>query len=84
MAEVLTPGDVLVPLRGGPVVPLSILQRILDCEHRGVQFRLQPNGQLLAGPPASLTAEDVAFVRAHRALITDCVANCDAMAKEPL
>lgn len=56
----------LVTLRGGLVVDVAVLRRLLDLESRGCQFRLEPEGHFRVIPPDKLTADDVAFLRARR------------------
>lgn len=74
----------LVPLRGGPTVPTSLVLRMLDMEDRGARFRIEPDGRLHVGPRAAVTAADLAFCREHRDLVLACVSYIDRMCEAPL
>lgn len=56
----------LVTFRGGFVAEWAIVQRLLDLEVRGCRFSLVSNGRFRVVPPDRLTADDTAFLRAHR------------------
>ena len=56
----------LVTFRGGFVADWQVVQRLLDLESRGAQFRLLDGGRFCVDPPDLLTPDDQAFLRAHR------------------
>lgn len=69
--------DVLVPLRGGPAVPISVFRWMLDAEERGLRFTLKPDGSLFVGPRASTREDDLTFIRTHRDVVVAVVKYCD-------
>jgi hypothetical protein len=58
--------DTLVTLAGGVVVSKSVLDVLWELEDRGARFELKPDGGFRVIPPSVLTADDTAFLRAHR------------------
>jgi hypothetical protein len=56
----------LVTFRGGAVFRLDVVARLLALEHRGARFVLLADGGFRVVPPDLLTADDTAFLRAHR------------------
>jgi hypothetical protein len=72
--------DVLVSLRGGPTVPWSVVCWITDAEAGVNRFRTLCDGLLHVGPRDSVQAEDLAFIREHRASVRACVAYLEALA----
>jgi hypothetical protein len=75
--------DVLVPLRGGPAVPASIIGWYIDSSFRGLTLRAEPDGSLYVGPCGAVTPADLAFCRTHKAALLACIRYCDAMASRP-
>ncbi len=59
----------LVTLRDGRAVPTPVLRRLWTLEERGVRFRLEGDGDILVGPRRLLEDTDLAFIRAHKALV---------------
>jgi hypothetical protein len=55
-----------VVFRGGFVADWRIVSRLLALEARGARFELKPAGRFRVVPASTLTAEDTAFLRAHR------------------
>ena len=58
--------DELVPLRGGVVLPIPAIARVIDLKFRGVELWRDDEGYLRATPGAKLTEDDRAFLRANR------------------
>jgi len=56
----------LVTFRGGFVADWRIVSRLLDLESRGARFELKADGGFRVVPPDVLTADDTAFLKAHR------------------
>ena len=56
----------LVTFRGGFVAHWEIVQRLLDLESHDCTFSLVSHGRFRVAPPDRLTADDSAFLRAHR------------------
>lgn len=76
--------DPLVTLQSGQVFPLSLISRLIALEDGGVQFVLQPDGSVIAGPRAALTAGDVVWLREHRDIIRHAIAATEASCARPL
>jgi hypothetical protein len=64
-----TSPEILIPLRGGPAVPASVVVWMTNAEERGVRFRLGSDGRIHVGPRARVQADDLIFVRDHRAAV---------------
>lgn len=75
--------ETLIPLRDGPAVPASIAVWLIEVSWR-LTFHVEPDGSLFVGPRASVTAEDQAFIRAHRDALLACVRYVEEQAEEPL
>ena len=56
----------LAVFRGGFVADWTVVCRLLDLEVRGVSFELADGGRFCVVPVSVLTAEDRAFLMAHR------------------
>ena len=56
----------LVTFRDGFSADWTIVCRLLDLEARGARFELVHGGRFRVVPLSVLTADDVAFLRAHR------------------
>jgi hypothetical protein len=56
----------LVTFRGGFVAAEAVVIRLLDLEFRGARFVLLADGGFRVVPAHVLTAEDRAFLQAHR------------------
>ena len=74
----------LVTLKGGMVIPMVVIGRVIDLEFRGAHFSLEDGERFRVTPPAVLTADDVQFLRAHRTQVRDAIAYCDNEARRPL
>ena len=61
-----TEAPVLVTYRGGVVADWAVVERLLRLEARGCRFTLEPDGRFRVRPLSLLTADDDAFLRAHR------------------
>ncbi len=70
----------LVTLKGGLVMPVEIIRRLIDLEDRGAEFHLETGGHFLVVPPTLLTPEDTHFIREHRDLVRDAIIYSKAMA----
>jgi hypothetical protein len=73
-----------VTFRDGFVADWAVVQRLLDIETRGCQFRLEPGGRFRVNPPDKLTPEDVAFLRARRDEARACIEYNERMAELPI
>ena len=68
MATVIE-SDQLVPLRGGPTVPLAAVSWLIEAEFRGLTLRVEADGRLFAGPRSRVTADDLAFIHKYRVAV---------------
>lgn len=68
-----TSHEPLIPLRDGPAVPASVVVWMTNAEERGVRFRLDSDGLIHLGPRARVQADDLTFVRDHRAAVLACI-----------
>jgi hypothetical protein len=59
--------DEVITLRGGVRVRLAVLRVLWSLEERGISFRLNDRGQLVANPRESVTEADAVWLRAHLA-----------------
>lgn len=58
--------SLVVTLRGGFVVAVAVVHRLIDLEMRGATFIREANGQFRVVPATVLTPDDIAFLHAHR------------------
>jgi len=56
----------VVVFRGGFSAPAAVVRVLLTLEARGARFELKDGGGFRVRPVEVLTAEDTAFLRAHR------------------
>jgi hypothetical protein len=68
MEKMLAPSETptLVTFRGGFVATWPVVAKLIDLEFRGARFELLDGGRFRVIPPSVLTADDVAFLKAHR------------------
>ena len=75
--------DGWVPLHNGPTVPAAVCHWLADAEDRGLRFRIEPDGRLRVGPRASVEADDLVFLRLHRAAVVACVEYIEKASASP-
>jgi hypothetical protein len=56
----------LIPLRGGPTLPLDVIEHVLDFGDRGFTLVALPDGTAQIHPGGRLTAEDRAWLDTHK------------------
>jgi hypothetical protein len=56
----------LIPLRGGPTLSLDVIEHVLDFGDRGFTLVALPDGTAQIHPGGRLTAEDRAWLDAHK------------------
>jgi hypothetical protein len=66
MPELLSDTPTIVTLRGGLAVSWSVVAKLIDLEFRGAKFELLDDGHFKVVPSSVLTADDTAFLKAHR------------------
>lgn len=74
----------VVTFKGGLVMPVAIIRRLIDLEDRGAEFHLEPGGHFRVVPPTLLTPDDTHFIREHRDLVRDAIIYGKAMAAAPM
>jgi hypothetical protein len=74
----------LVTFRGGFAADWSLVSRLLAIEARGGRFELLEGGRFKVDPPAVLTVDDVAFLRARRDEARQVLAYNARICEDPL
>ncbi len=75
--------DPLIPLTGGFAARTSVVLWLLQRSER-LRFRIEPDGALFVSPRTATTADDLAFIRAHRDEILACVRYSDQQDARPM
>ncbi len=73
-----------VTLKGGFTLPVAVVTYLLDCEDRGLRFRVLPDGRLHVAPHDAIRDTDRAFIAQHRDLLRACITYIDDIAGRPL
>lgn len=76
--------DPIVTTQSGQVFPYSLIRRLIALEDAGVRFVRQPDGSVIAGPRAALTAADVEWLREHRDIVRLAIAATEVACARPL
>ena len=58
---------------GGFVAHLDVVGRLIDLQNRGITFELLPFRRFRVSPIASLSADDIRFLQAHRDEVRGCI-----------
>jgi hypothetical protein len=69
---------------GTSTVPTSLVVRLLAMEDKGVRFTVEADGRLHLGPKAAVTADDLAYCRAHRDQVLACIQHINKLCEAPL
>ena len=56
----------LVTFRGGFVADWSLVERLIEIEHKGGRFHLLDDGRFAVRPSSILTSTEADYLRAHR------------------
>jgi hypothetical protein len=75
--------DALIPLRGGPAVPASVVAWLLAAEFRGLRLSVV-NDRLRVSPRGLIRPDDDWYLRTHRDALLAAVAYVARQAEAPL
>jgi hypothetical protein len=73
-----------VPLRGGPAVPVAVVDLLLALADRGVELRPEPDGAARLSPAHLVTADEWTLIRGHVTVVRAVAHYFDAVCAWPL
>lgn len=68
-------------LRGGKVMKVALIEKLLDLEFRGVRFTAEA-GTVRVSPASLLSANDLRWLDAHREQVKEAIAYVDRVVAE--